>query len=183
MKGSISPPWPACWWSWTPCPGLQGSDTRPYFSCGLHTVLLQSGCSLCASTPLTPPSLFKRKRHAWFHTWKIFVIGQQGLWNTFKILNRIRPVPSVSPPFLPEEMYLHLFKRKRFKKNGQNTGYRSCYMLHISQGFSKCRNLCQNTSQFLFISVWLMHFCCILQRNTEKSVMYCNIYLAPVRRK
>lgn len=45
-----------------PLPGLcsdgaaflaQGSDTRPYFSCGLHTVLLQSG-----SLPLCQPSPF-----------------------------------------------------------------------------------------------------------------------------
>lgn len=31
LEESSSPPWPVWWWSYIPCPGLQGSDTRPYF--------------------------------------------------------------------------------------------------------------------------------------------------------
>lgn len=83
------------WRKAAPLPGLcadgaaflaQGSDTRPsFFSCGLHTVPLQSGL-----LPLCRPSPFCRRRHAWFHTWKMYVIGQQGLCDTFTILNRIR---------------------------------------------------------------------------------------------
>lgn len=38
---------------------------------------------LCQASPLK-----KKRRHAWFHTWKIYVIGQQGQCNTFTILNR-----------------------------------------------------------------------------------------------
>lgn len=51
--------------------------------------------------------------------------------------NTLKPVSSVSPPFLPEEMYLHIFKNITSKKR-QNTGYHSCNTPCISRECSKC---------------------------------------------
>lgn len=126
------------WWSCSPCPGLRGSDTRPYFSCGLHTVLLQSG-----SLPLCQPSPFKSKRHAWFHTWKIYVIGLLGhmqcIYNSKQ--NTLRPVSSVSPQFPPEEMYFCTYSETQDQENRPNTAYHSCYILYISRGCSNAQTL------------------------------------------
>lgn len=82
------------WRKAAPLPGLcadgaaflaQGSDTRPsFFHVGCTLFRCSRGCSLCAGPPRC------RRRHAWFHTWKMYVIGQQGLCDTFTILNRIR---------------------------------------------------------------------------------------------
>lgn len=90
--------------------------------------------------------------------------------------NTLKTVSSVSPPFLPGEMYLHIFKNTR-SKNRQNTGYRSCYMLYISCECSNVHKHRQCISQIHFISVWLRQLCCSLQRNTVDSGVYCNIYL------
>lgn len=45
--------------------------------------------------------------------------------------NTLEPVSSVSPPSLPGETYLHIFKYSR-SKTRQNTGYRSRYTFYIS---------------------------------------------------
>lgn len=52
--------------------------------------------------------------------------------------NMLRPVSTLLPPFLPQEMYLHIFKKNIRSKNRQNTGYRSCYVLYMSCEGSKC---------------------------------------------
>lgn len=49
----------------------------------MHFVLQTGSLPLCQ-----PSGLAEKKSHAWFHTWKIYVIGQQCLYAGFTILNR-----------------------------------------------------------------------------------------------
>lgn len=51
--------------------------------------------------------------------------------------NTLEPVSSISPPSLPRETYLHIFKYTR-SKTRQNTGYRSRYTFKISHECGEC---------------------------------------------
>lgn len=100
-------------------------DLLFFFSCGLHTVLLQSGL-----LPLCRPSPFWRRRHAWFHTWKIYVIGQRGLCNTFTIPNRIGS--SQFPPSRPLRFlgkHICTYSKKHEIKN--STKHRLTFPLQV----------------------------------------------------
>lgn len=151
-RGERTPVWRKA----APLPGLcadgaaflaQGSDTRPSFfsSCGLHNVPLHSGL-----LPLCRPSPFWRRRHAWFHTWKIYVIGQQGLCNTFTILNRIRrsQLPPSRPLRFPGNVFAHIQKTRdqKLDKTQVNVPV-TRFISHVNVG-SACRS-----RGFHFISV------------------------------
>lgn len=89
--------------------------------------------------------------------------------------NMLRPVSSLLPPFLPEEMYLHKFKKHKIKKS---TKHRLSFLLralYVMWRFKMLKH-CQRISHFDFISVWFWRWCCRLQRSTMVSGVDCNIY-------
>lgn len=134
LEESSSPPWPVWWWSYILCPGLQGSDTRPYFFMwAAHCCAAVGVAPFVAALPLLEKKACMLSYMKDICNWTAG--PKKYIYNSKQ--NMLRPVSSVSPPFLPEEMYLHIFKNIR-SKNRQNTGYHSCDMLYISRDCSKC---------------------------------------------
>lgn len=88
--------------------------------------------------------------------------------------NTLEPVSSVSPPFLPQEMYLHIFKNIK-SKNRQNTGYHSCYMLYISRECSKCTSSA-NISHNSTLSVCGSGSCVVAYREIQWILACIAIY-------